>query len=169
MKCENQACPYRGSLRNFLRTRPEGVQLQGRWYCSLDCFEQAVTQILHDLVRPAPARMERRHRIPLGLVLLGKGIISEEQLKRALQAQKEAGAGAEKIGQWLLRLGSASHRDVALALATQWGCPVFPLDQDRRFRECSAMLPLALLESLRMLPVHYLQQSPALCGLLQRN
>jgi hypothetical protein len=133
------------------------VSFQGRWYCGLDCFEDTMSHAFSQLLRVPDEPLKRLHRVPLGLVLLGRGVINNDQLKSALAAQRESGSG--KIGRWLVRLGVASPRDVSLALASQWGCSVFPLDRDRRFRECSQMLPLAILEAYRMIPVHFLNET----------
>jgi type II secretion system (T2SS) protein E len=160
LQCENPGCAYRNPLRRLLRQRNTGVHLQGRWYCSLDCFEQGIASAFAGLIRLPDEPIPRLHRIPLGLMLLGKGVIDEGQLKAALRAQREQ--GNERLGRWLVRLGIASAHDVSAALAAQWGCGVFPLEQDRRYRECSQMLPLALLQSSRMLPVHYLAGSQLL-------
>jgi Type II secretion system (T2SS), protein E, N-terminal domain len=155
LQCENQNCPFKTTLRKFLQRRHnEGVFLQGRWYCSLDCFEHGITPVFAELIKHHDEPLPRQHRIPLGLMLLGRGAINESQLKTALQVQRTE--GTERLGHWLVRLGVVSDQDVSAALAAQWGCAVFPLEHDRRYRECSHMLPLALLESSRMLALHYL-------------
>jgi hypothetical protein len=159
-ECENAECTAQGFWRNFARTRHGGVFLQGRWYCSLNCFEQAIAQVFAGLIRLADEPIARAHRIPIGLLLLGRGAIDEEQLKRALQAQRET--GSERLGRSLVRLGIASAQDVSTALAAQWGCAVFPLEGDQRYLEFSGMLPRALLESSRMLPVRYVSESQQL-------
>ena len=160
MECENPDCAFSNPLRKFFRRRDSGVLLQGRWYCSLDCFEQGITGALGGLIRLPDEPVTRLHRVPLGLLLLGRGVISEGQLKTALHAQREA--GNERLGRWLVRLGSASSQEVSAALAAQWGCVVFPLEQDHHYRECWHLLPVALLESSRMLPVRYLKESQLL-------
>lgn len=160
MQCENPDCVYPSPLRRLLRQRNTGVMLQGHWYCSLDCFEQGIATAFAGLMHLPDEPLPRVHRIPLGLLLLGKGVIDERQLKAGLQAQREEGGG--RLGRCLVRLGIASAQEVSAALAAQWGCGVFPLEQDRRYRECSQMLPLALLQSSRMLPVHYLEGSQML-------
>ena len=160
MECENPDCAFSNPLRKFFRRRDSGVLLQGRWYCSLDCFEQGITGALGGLIRLPDEPVTRLHRVPLGLLLLGRGVISEGQLKTALHAQREA--GNERLGRWLVRLGSASSLEVSAALAAQWGCVVFPLEQDHHYRECWHLLPVALLESSRMLPVRYLKESQLL-------
>jgi Type II secretion system (T2SS), protein E, N-terminal domain len=154
-KCENPECPFRNPLRKFLLRRArQGVLLQGRWYCSVSCFEQAILAVYSELIKIPDQPLTRPQRIPLGLLLLGRGIINEDELKAALLAQKEQGTG--RLGRWLVQLGSVSTHDVSTALAAQWGCAVFPLENDTRYRDCAQMLPLVLLESSRMLPVHYL-------------
>ncbi len=157
MECSHLACRMNTRWKRLFRKDTEGVSVQGRWYCSLDCFESAATQLFAQMMRVPDEPLKREHRIPLGLVLLGRGVISNEQLKSALAAQRDS--GGEKIGKWLVRLGVASPRDVSLALASQWGCSVFPLDRDRRFRDCSNLLPLVILESYKMLPVFFLNET----------
>ncbi len=161
MECENPSCPSRNSLRRLMPWRKgEGVTLQGRWYCSLDCFEQAMTDIFAGLLKLPEEPLPRLHRVPLGLLLLGRGVITDAQLKSALEAQRSS--GAERLGHWLVRLGVASATDVSAALAAQWGCATFPLERDFRYRECAGLLPYALLESSRMIPVRYLPASQML-------
>lgn len=161
MDCENVNCPNNSLVRRVLRRRAnEGVLLQDRWYCSLDCFEQAISKVFAELLHLPDEPLPRLHRVPLGLVLLGRGLITDAQLKAALKAQRDA--GTDRIGRWLVRLGIASAQDISAALAAQWGCATFPLEADRRYRQCSEMLPFALLESCRMIPVHYLPASQLL-------
>lgn len=157
MECSHPVCATQSRWRRLFHKRTDGVSVQGRWYCGLDCFQDSMTQTFAQLLRVPDEPLKHLHRVPLGLVLLGRGIINNDQLKSALAAQRESGSG--KIGRWLVRLGVASPRDVSLALASQWGCSVFPLDRDRRFRECSQMLPLAILEAYRMIPVHFLNET----------
>jgi hypothetical protein len=134
--------------------------LQGRWYCCLDCFEDAITGVFNSLLLLPDEPLPHLHRVPLGLLLLGRGVITDSQLKSALQAQREG--GTDRLGKWLVRLGVASAQDVSAALAAQWGCAVFPIERDQHYRECSQMLPFALLEASQMIPVHYLPSSQLL-------
>jgi hypothetical protein len=102
-------------------------------------------------------RQSKRHRIPLGLMLFSTGAITQPDLQSALQAQKDSGSG--RIGEWLQKSGAVSEAQVTSALAMQWSCPVFPLDSHRRFLDCAQLIPMPLLESARMVPVHYLPSS----------
>jgi len=102
-------------------------------------------------------RRRRPHRVPLGLVLLQRGLVDEATLKKALQAQREAGRG--RVGEWLRQLGGVTEPQITAALGTQWACPVFPLQNARHFLQAANMVPLALLESFRMIPAHYLPGS----------
>lgn len=154
MDCENPDCLYRGRLQRILRRNNEGVFLQGHWYCCLDCFEHSIANVFEGLLKLPDDPRPKSHRVPIGLLLLGRGVINQEQLKEALNAQRSE--GKERLGRWLVKLGIASAADISTALAAQWGCAVFPLDKDSRYRDCSLMIPLPLLESARMLPVHYL-------------
>jgi hypothetical protein len=66
-------------------------------------------------------RTFHQHRIPLGLILLSRGIITQEQLRKALEAQRRAGTG--RLGEWLIRHKAADDSHIARALSAQWNCP----------------------------------------------
>lgn len=71
-----------------------------------------------------PGPPERSLRMPLGLILLSRGWISQRELREALAAQRRAGHG--RIGEWLHRLHDISEETVAKGLAVQWSCAVLP-------------------------------------------
>jgi hypothetical protein len=112
---------------------------------------------LPPLLRTDGPPPEVPHRVPLGLLLLDRGFVDREQLKRALQAQKDAGTG--RVGEWLRHLGAVTEEPVTQALGAQWSMPVFPLHQTRRYLECAQLIPLRLLQAVEMVPVHYLPAS----------
>ena len=70
--------------------------------------------------------MSRVINKPLGELLLGKGLITEEQVKKALIKQAEEN---RPIGEILVKLGYVREEDVVMALATQYGFPYMPLSQ----------------------------------------
>ncbi|HUO25921.1 MAG TPA: hypothetical protein VMU61_09645 [Candidatus Aquilonibacter sp.] len=157
LTCENPRCEFRGFFRRLMRGSQDGVFLQGRWYCSLDCFEVAITDVFRGLLRSPDEPLTRSSRVPIGLLLLGRGVITEADLKLALRAQKEE--APDRLGRLLIRLGIASAEDISAALAAQWGCAFFPLEKDSGYRQCMHLLPRILLESCNMLPVHYLREN----------
>ena len=151
--CANLICGRRNLFWPVWLRGSEGMQLQGRWYCSPDCFEHAV---LDDFVRllALPEDAHRKtHRIPIGLVLLSRGMINDAQLKRALALQREQGTG--RIGKFLQQIEAVTDQQIAVGLSAQWGCPVYPLARARDFLQCATLLPLTLLEAGRMMPVHH--------------
>jgi hypothetical protein len=153
--CENTACRQRSIFWPTWLRREEGICLQGQWYCSPECFEGAAQSALFRLLPGMDEGPKRHHRIPIGLLLLSRGMINDEQLKRALLLQRQKGSG--KIGKFLQEIRAASEQDITEGLAAQWGCPVYPLGKGREFLQCASLLPLALLEAGRMLPVHFLR------------
>jgi len=60
----------------------------------------------------------------LGQILIEKGIITEEELKKALEIQKQSG---ELIGRILVGLGYATEEGIAQALTVQYGFPFLSL------------------------------------------
>jgi len=92
--------------------------------------------------------------------MLSRGFVDNEQLKKALKAQKDSGSG--RVGEWLRHIGAVSEEQVTQILGLQWSIPVFPLHQSRRYLECAHMVPFPLLELAQMVPVHYLPNSQTL-------
>ncbi|MFC1704134.1 hypothetical protein ACFL1E_05065 [Candidatus Omnitrophota bacterium] len=62
----------------------------------------------------------------LGQILLSRGIITTEQLKDALDAQKKDGG---VLGEVLVRLGYLTERDVVVALIVQCGLPYIAINK----------------------------------------
>ena len=87
--------------------------------------------------------------MPLGLLMLSRGELSLEQLRRVLEAQKQSGDG--RIGEWMQKLGYAAEPQVTAALAAQWSCPVLR-SLPASVTDCG--IPLHLLREFCMLPVH---------------
>ena len=149
-ECGNPACT-RGWLR-FLKDRRRPV-FEGRWGCSAGCVQTLVeTAVRRELGDSAVAEEERQHlhRVPLGLVLLAQGLITQPQLQHALDVQRRAGRG--RIGSWLVAECGLKEERVTRALGLQWNCPVLPMEG---FDPAAMALlaPKALVERLGMVPL----------------
>jgi hypothetical protein len=91
-----------------------------------------------------------RHRLPLGLILLAQGWITNPQLQHALSAQRLAGDG--RIGDWLVAECGLKEDRLIRGLGMQWGCPVLPMDGF--VPEAMALtVPKALLAGTAMVPL----------------
>jgi hypothetical protein len=174
--CGYSRCSLAESKLRRIYRRPHSVILQGARYCHVECLEQALTEILR--ARPAVQRSAMGHRVPLGLLLLSRQQLTQEQLRIALQVQRKAAgeageraiecaqelehSGTKKIGVWLQELGFASEPQVTAALARQWSCPVLqaelmPVDSVR-----FPAIPARLLEWFRMMPVQVVEATKTL-------
>jgi hypothetical protein len=137
--------------------RSSGVLLHGHRYCSSDCLRQALAEIL-GRTRAVPRRAATTsHRVPLGLLLLSRQQLSAEQLRAALEMQRNT--GQRKIGEWLQQLGFASEIEVTAALARQWGCPLLRSDAANLLADHCPSIPLPLLESFQMMPVELVESN----------
>ena len=86
----------------------------------------------------------------LGEILIERKLISEEDLERALELQKERG---DKIGKTLVHMGFVAMRDVLAALADQLGVPLVAIEGPPSVSpETEALSPRFLRQS-RCLPV----------------
>lgn len=128
-------------------------RFEGKWACSADCMrlliQGAVERELDDGTPLEPQK--HKHRLPLGLLMLSQGWITQEQLRRALNAQREAG-GKGRIGKWLMQQCNLSEEQVTRALSMQWGCPVLSLS-DHRPEAVSTLIPRILLDAYGMVPL----------------
>jgi hypothetical protein len=155
--CESPTCPRRRRLWRALFVPLRGLSLDDHWYCSPECFRYALTSTIEQLLPGPPPPQNKPHRVPLGLLMLSRGYVDEEQLKRALQAQRDSGTG--RLGEWLRHLGAVTEEQVTQILGFQWSIPIFPLNKSRQYLECSHLVPLPLLEVAEMVPVHYIPSS----------
>jgi Type II secretion system (T2SS), protein E, N-terminal domain len=150
-QCGNREC--RSGWLKLWRSRQSPV-LEGKWACSRACMQQIVQAAIFreagDLNSHTSAKIAHQHRVPLGLVLLSQGIITHEQLRKALEAQKKAATG--RLGEWLIRQKAADEEQVTRALSAQWNCPVLtgsPHDP----AAMSSAFPRLLIDSFRAVPL----------------
>jgi len=158
-RCAGPFCPRPPTLWQRWWARHEGVWLDERWYCSLDCFQAGLFRALERAALAEPRTPARPHRLPLGLILLSQGEITASQLHEALAQQRAAGGG--KIGEWLVKLGAVGEEAVTAALAAQQGCPVFALVEPQSLPG-RMQWPEQLVERYRAVPVFYGQRQSAL-------
>jgi type IV pilus assembly protein PilB len=86
----------------------------------------------------------------LGEQLLATGIVTESQLKIALQQQKRTG---ELLGEILRKLGFLSSDGLSLALANQFGAEHIELDQLEVDPACADMVPESMARDTHVVPV----------------
>jgi len=156
-QCEFPACSHRRRLWHAWLEPLRGYSLEGHWYCGPECFKQGLTSAIGQFLPGTAQPQVKAHRVPLGLLMHSRGLVNNEQLKRALKAQRDSGSG--RVGEWLRHIGAVSEEQVTQTLGLQWSIPVFPLNQSRQFLECAHLVPFSLLEVAEMVPVHYLPNS----------
>jgi hypothetical protein len=135
-------------VRLHLRSRTRPV-FEGRWCCSTACLQARITIAVRREMRTESPRRPHQHRVPLGLMLLSTGRITQQELQHALQVQCTTG---ERIGEVLIRECGVSELTVAEALATQWSCPVWDVSGLMPDR-VAALAPRAVLKRGGILPL----------------
>ena len=91
----------------------------------------------------------------MGLMLVGQGKITTQQLQTALEQQRrvaEQSGESVRLGAWLLESGILSEPALTRTLSAQWNCPVFRL-AGYRPEEVAGAMPHFLSEALGALPV----------------
>jgi type IV pilus assembly protein PilB len=92
----------------------------------------------------------RHSGTPLGELLLGRGMVSEEQLKDALLQQTASG---ERLGSLLVQLGLVGEREMVRVLADQLGMEVVDLRTADLDEEVVALLPEETARRLCAIPL----------------
>jgi len=148
--CVNPGCTSK-SLVHAVSKRHTGIRLFEDWFCGPDCFESGAKQKISEL-RSTRNGQEKPPslRMPLGLLLVSRGILTNEQLKIALDQHRASGTN---FGDVVQELGFATQQHVTAAVAAQWACSVFSLGD--RLTASEIHIPKCLLAQYEMLPVHF--------------
>ena len=88
---------------------------------------------------------------PLGKILLAGGKITQQQLERALELQRQT---KQLLGAILVEQGMAQMEDIVWALGLQLNIPVFKLDDDFRLEpEEIGLIPVAIARRYILFPM----------------
>ena len=93
---------------------------------------------------------EKRTGKKLGEILLKSGLITEQQLQRALDFQRGEGG---LLGEILVKLGYVNERDIVQALTVQYGFPYIPLENYDLKKEIAAVLPENVARQYGIVPI----------------
>ena len=118
---ECQARPCRRFTVSHRLLRRDGIYLGDAWHCSAACFEESLRRRLAPAAEGCLEPQRRPGRIPLRLLLVERGVLSEAQLRDALRLHGERGGSLEYV---LLAEGFANESQLASARAAEAGCAV---------------------------------------------
>ncbi len=91
-------------------------------------------------------------RLPLGQVLLNRGVVSQDQIDTALHKQKTQG-NSRLLGEVLIELGYCSDNQIAAALAEAYGVPYAQITPRLCDPEAVELLARSFLEEHIVLPL----------------
>lgn len=91
-----------------------------------------------------------KNRLRLGELLINDGLITTEQLEKALGTHRKSG---ERLGKTLINLGFVSEENILQALERQLGISRINLAQHPPDREVAMLIPAALAERHQILPL----------------
>lgn len=124
---------------------------EDQWGCSGRC----VLSFVRAAVRREAAKyadvagIPHRHRLPLGLLMLSQGWITNSQLQHALDLQRQSGG---RIGEIFVAECGLEPEKITRALSMQWSCPILG-PAGFSAREMTFVAPRVLVEQLGFLPV----------------
>ncbi len=152
---ERTECGFDGCTTNWMRLwkRRDRPVFEGSWGCGRGCIRGLVERSVRREMEGAGGAelaVEHAHRMPLGLVLLSQGLVTQAQLRQALAAQRAAGRG--RIGEWLVESCGVDERNVMRGLGMQWQCPVLSLSGFDAVKMALAM-PAVLRELCGVVPL----------------
>lgn len=94
--------------------------------------------------------MRKQPRILLGEMLLKSGVITQEQLDEALEAQK---LGNAKVGEILVQLGYTTEDNVLFHLARQLNIPYMSLKSQRIDTGILNLIPVEIIREYNIIPI----------------
>lgn len=145
--CGSPECANGWTMPWRSRRRPI---FEGQWGCSGRCVLAMARAAVRREWAVTTSVVAHRHRVPLGLVMLAQGWITQAQLRRALDAQRENGTG--RIGDWLIAECGVDAEHVTRGLSVQWNCPV--LTTEGFHPEAMALvMPRLFVEEFGLLPL----------------
>jgi hypothetical protein len=161
--CAHPACPNTLIMRTVGQSQV-GIRVGSQWYCSLDCFAGGTRAYFTKASSGRVLEMPHSPRMPIGLVMLSKGYLTDAQLRAAMAQSRLHG---EELERTLLRLGLANEGQLAASKAAQWGHPVFA--QDGVGQPVEADIPPTLLRWNSAVPLHYsIKAKRVLLGFVDR-
>ena len=86
----------------------------------------------------------------LGELLMDFGVITQQQLEKALAVQKQKSG---LIGELLVELGFAKEEDIAQALTVQYGFPYLPIGSYEISEEVLKLIPLKIARQYILIPI----------------
>lgn len=92
------------------------------------------------------------HKRPLGALLVDRGILTQEELDRALEEQKRSG-NQKLLGETLVELRLCTEEEIAETLAQTYGVPFAKISPKLCDAKCIALLPRDFLEKHQVLPL----------------
>ncbi len=104
-------------------------------------------------------RMDYTRRKRLGELLINAGAITQEQLDKALAAQRSNRDG-KKLGSVLIDMDFVTDRQMLQALRDQLGYPVVDLSRERVGEEVTKLLEEPLLRKYSLMPFGFSERNP---------
>ncbi len=95
-------------------------------------------------------RYQRKTEERIGEILIRVSALSEQQLKRALDFQKQEGG---LLGEILLRLGYVVEMDIVAALTEQYGIPYLPLENYDLNMDMAKLVPENVAKQFNIVPL----------------
>jgi hypothetical protein len=154
--CSSEGCSQWLSERQIINRRV-GVMMGEHWYCSFRCFVSAAEQCMARLISQGTSQPNHISRMPIGLLLLRRGWLREEEFKKATEEQRKTGG---EMGELLVSLEFVSEAQVTSVRASQWGCPVFSVSEPTIV--AGVYLPPTFVNAYAMTPVHYVSATKSL-------
>ena len=147
--CSRPNCA-RWLTQRHLETRKVGVSFEEQWYCSYRCLASELDAALTKMVRPTRTSSKHSFRMPLGLTLVSRGQLTEDQFRSANEKHREEGC---EIADVLVDMGYVTEKQVTAVRAAQWACPVFEVP--KLVPPPAFSMPVSMMKQYRMVPLRY--------------
>src|SRR5438309_1539553 len=102
-RCANEACPHRNRFIPSNIRKASAFLVEDRWFCGPGCAQEFLLYRVRSLISRFRFASPRSHRIPIGMLLVNRGVIDHHRLQQALGSQRTD--PPRRLGEHLISLG----------------------------------------------------------------
>ena len=163
MRCANPRCNRtkpKSLIGRLVHGDVEGVEREGAWYCSEECWREVVLQGYRRIKRSRSEKRTATYPISarsFGASLVRAGIVSWSEVEDAMEAKSRN--GGMPLAFYLMSKGLIDRQDILEALGRHHRVPVASVGERRLSEALLAKVPAEVARTSGVIPVAHDRQS----------
>ncbi|OGL43502.1 MAG: hypothetical protein A2161_10790 [Candidatus Schekmanbacteria bacterium RBG_13_48_7] len=135
------------------KSKKYGTWLEKLWFCSHSCFSKQMLVEWETWKSDNSKKQSPTNRLRLGLILVDMGVMTPEELKSAVEKQKELKNA--RLGVIIRQMGYATEKDITIALSKQYHASWIELNDTKISPNLIKKIPKKIITDALILPFEY--------------